>query len=87
MRNRTTKMRIGKNRKRKDKRFVVQLPGGIIKNPKIILAGDDFQVNDVVILEDGKLMPMFSEDQELFGIVAAIGKKGYPCLVAALEGK
>ena len=78
-------MRIRKNKIRKDKRFVAQLPCGIIKNPKLVLAGDDFQVNDVVTLVDGKLMPMFSEEQELYGAIAASAKKGRLALVAALE--
>ncbi len=68
---------------RKDKRYVVELPSGLIKFPVLPIAGDDFDVNDVVFIKDDVVYPMMSESEEMYGIVAAKGLKGKPILVAA----
>ena len=69
---------------RKDKRYVSELPSGILKNPQIHIAGDDFNVNDVVWLDGDTVMPMYNQTQSIYGIIAAIGVKGKPVLVAAI---
>lgn len=68
--------------KRPDSRYVVELPSGILKNPQLHMAGVDFMVNDVVILNGETVMPMYSEDQEMYGICAARGIKGNKVLIA-----
>jgi hypothetical protein len=70
---------------RNDCRYVVELPSGIIKNPKLYIAGDDFQVNDVVRLDGDTVYPMFNESQAMCGVVAARGIKGGRVLIACLE--
>lgn len=70
---------------RKDNRYVVELPSGVIKNPQLHIAGDDFDVNDVVWLDktNNVVMPMYDNTHDVYGIVAAIGKKGKNVLIAA----
>ena len=46
-------------------------------------AGEDFKVGDVVCIDGDKVMPMYTEDEEMFGVVAANAKKGGKVLVAA----
>ena len=64
-------------------RYKVNLKSGKLKNPKLMTAGDDFEVGDVVINNDGVAMPMFNEEQEMFGVVSAPAKKGGKVLIAA----
>ena len=68
---------------RKDDRWYAELPSGIIKNPKLHIAGDDFDVNDVVYLEGDTVYPMYDDSHELYGIIACRGVKGKEVLVAA----
>jgi len=64
-------------------RFKAQLPSGFIKNAQLKTAGCDFEVNDVVTLVDDIAMPMDSEDQEMYGVVAANSFCGQKVLIAA----
>ena len=68
---------------RPDRRYVAELPSGFIRNPKLHIAGDDFQVNDVVYLDEDTVFPMYDENEKLYGVIAAKGVKGMPVLVAA----
>lgn len=70
---------------RADNRYVSELPSGIIKNPVLKLAGDDLSVNDVVVLSNDVAMPMYSENQTMYGVVAVKVKKGDMVLLAASE--
>lgn len=69
---------------RKDNRYVVELQSGILKNPQLKTAGDDFSVNDVVWLDGETVRPMFDESVDMFGVVAANAVKGGKVLVAAI---
>ena len=64
-------------------RYRVNLESGVIKNPQMKIAGDDFEVGDVVVLDGGKVMPMYSEDQDMYGVVAANAKKDGKVLIAS----
>ena len=64
-------------------RYKARLPSGKIKNPKLEIAGVDLEIDDVVILSDGVVMPMYSEDQTMYGVVAADSKKGKKVLIAS----
>ncbi len=65
-----------------DKRYKVELPSGIIKRPKLEAATCDLSVNDVVVMTPDGVAPMYSEDQQMYGVCAASGKKGGKVLVA-----
>ena len=69
---------------RKDNRYVAELQSGIIKKPKLKIAGDDLSVNDVVWLDGETVRPMFDESVEMYGVVAANALKGGWVLVAAI---
>jgi hypothetical protein len=64
-------------------RYKVNLKSGYIKQPLLENAGDDFEVGDVVTLDGDKVMPMYSEDQKMYGVAAAAAKKGGKVLIAA----
>jgi len=68
---------------RKDNRYVIELLSGILKNPQLHIAGDDFDVNDVVWLDGDTVMPVYDRTKEIYGVIAAKGIKGKPVLVAA----
>ncbi len=68
--------------KRPDDRYVAELPSGLIKNPKLHNAGEDFWVNDVVWLDDNIVRPLYDESHEMYGVVAAGGVKGGKVMVA-----
>ena len=68
---------------RPDRRYVVELPSGFIRNPKLHIAGDDFQVNDVVYLAGDTVFPVYDGSKDVYGVIAAKGVKGSPVLVAA----
>ena len=58
-----------------DGRYKAVLPSGIIKNPQVIEATTDLFVNDVVILRDNKIEPMYDDKiQIMYGVVAANGQ-------------
>ena len=63
-------------------RYKARLPSGKIKNPQIHIAGVDFEVGDVVILNGNTAMPMYSEDEHMYGVVAANAKKNQKVLIA-----
>lgn len=63
-------------------RYRATLPTGIIKHPKTVMAGCDFEVNDVVVRDGDTVYPMYSEDQKMYGVCAARGIKGKPVLLA-----
>lgn len=67
---------------RKDNRYVVEPPSGILRNPQLKEAGDDFDVNDVVWLDGDIVKPMFDRSVDLYGVVAASAKKGGEVLIA-----
>jgi len=67
---------------RKDDRWCVELPSGFIKNPVFPVASCDFDVNDCVYLKEDMVYPMFSDEFQMYGVVAAKGIKGKPVLVA-----
>ena len=56
---------------RKDNRYVVELPSGLIKNPQLHIAGDGFDVNDVVWLDSDTVRPVYDNAKEIYGVIAA----------------
>ena len=70
-----------RDHKRIDGRWVVELPSGIIKYPKICRAGTDLKTNDVV-WGDGVVYPMYDNAHDMLGVVAANGFKGGLVLIA-----
>lgn len=69
-----------------DNRYIAELPAGIIKNPKLMTAGVDLYVNDVVYTSGGIVYPVYGHTcKPIDGIIAANGIKGHPVLVAVTE--
>ena len=73
---------MSENMDRPDNRYVAELPSGIIKNPRMCVAGVDLFVNDVVWEDKGTVYPMFDESREMYGVVAARMSKGKTGLIA-----
>ena len=67
----------------KDKRYVAELPSGIIKKPVLRVAACDLWVNDVVYIKDEQVYPMYDESQEMYGVVAANQVAGRRVVVAS----
>jgi hypothetical protein len=67
---------------RRDGRYFVELPSGLVRDPRLLVAGDDFQVNDVVRLDGDTVYPMLDDSREFFGVVLANAYKGGRVLVA-----
>lgn len=67
-----------------DKRYVGELPSGVIKSPDICEAGADIFTNDALKLCGECVYPMYDPDTEfdLFGFAAANASKGQKVLVA-----
>lgn len=68
-----------------DKRYVAELPSGLIKNPGVEVSGVDLFVNDVVFKEKGIVYPMYGEGKIMYGVCASNGVKGGYVLVATHE--
>ena len=66
-------------------RYKVSLKPGIIKNAQLRTAGVDLEKGDVVVLSNEIAMPMYSEEQDMYGVAAANAKKGGKVLIAAKE--